>query len=116
MARVTISYISLVAHSFLSIAGVGNQGISTVAGVVPVSSLSYNVLSLETRAASSEISEQDKLRTVVWKMSYHGFSSVTEAENKSKEILRCRYSRMDQTIQKIPRFPSTFENPPGLRE
>lgn len=69
IARTTMSYILLVARSFCIIANVGNHGIRTVAGVVPVSRVSYNFFSRATSAASSAISEHERLRTVVWNIS-----------------------------------------------
>src|ERR1700729_4326891 len=73
-ARIIISYIAFVAINLLIIPGLGNHGSITVAGVVPLSILSYRRLRRATRMASSAISEQDKLRTVTWKTSYENYS------------------------------------------
>jgi hypothetical protein len=53
----------------MSMVGLGNHGKRTVAGVVPLSTLSYRSLSRATSAGSFAISAHDRQRTVVWNAS-----------------------------------------------
>ena len=67
-------------------------------GVVPASSLSYNVLIRETRAWSSAISPQDRARIVNWNVNYFGDRHPSESESlaivRVPEVeLRIHYSR-----------------------
>ena len=68
-ARLTILYTWWVAHSFLIMLGVGSNGSKTVAGVVPLSRMSYRYFKRETRATSLAMSSLTIERAVVWNSS-----------------------------------------------
>ena len=101
-------------------AGSGSHGRSTVAGVVPPSSLSYNFLSRETTVASSAISEQDKLRTVVWKTSCKGVVAISptcrEREKEHRAPVPHKHRQMGQTCPMFPSLSFFSCNPQGLEE
>jgi hypothetical protein len=92
-----------VASNLLIIPGPGNHGRITVAGVVPLSMISYRPLRRATRTGSSAISEQDKLRTVIWKTSW---GELILSENRKLPIEDLGYfvdsfKRVKQTLLSI---------------